>query len=135
MHFSLKRITILNIFFFYLRCIFKTKSDRKPSNFNFSGQKLWPARILLSILQSFLCLIKEIDTCIVSWNNTKRNFPWKLQETNFNVQRNSADRATISSSVSFHQYFQMQSQRNEILLVLGFCPPVSRTSSGFSVKV
>jgi len=37
----------------------------------------------------------------------KKNFSWEVEKINFKVRRNCANTSEISSSVSFHQYFQM----------------------------
>jgi len=44
---------------------------------------------------------------MIAWNNTENNFPWEREKMNFKVQRTCANTGKISSSVSFHKYFQV----------------------------
>ena len=84
---------------------------RNPiENRTISGQKFrtkiyYHNNFNLSILESFLHFLKAKH--IISWNNTENNFPWKREKINFKTQRTCANTGRISSSVLFHQYFQV----------------------------
>ena len=83
----------------------KTKSDRKSSILRSYWTKIC-TRVILSILQTFLHFLKAkcINNCL---NSTENNFLREREKINFKVQRFWGSTGKISSSVSFHQNFQV----------------------------
>ncbi len=77
----------------------KTKSGKKSSNLSFNGQKSC-TRIMLCILKLFLHFLKAkaINDCL----------KWHLKQFPKETQRMCANRSKMSSSVSFHLYFEFQ---------------------------
>lgn len=72
------------------RCL-KTSLTRNRIISVFNGQK--PCiREVFSLLQCFLTIV---------WNNIKNNFPWELEETNFQGQSN----FTVQPQVKLHQKY------------------------------
>ena len=100
---------------------FKTKSDRKSSNFRPVDKHLVP-EIAQAVYYTFYIFLK----LKIKMKITRNSFPLEVEKINFKVQRNCANTGKISLSVSFHSDHLKASRSSRNFPTLPTCCIFSR---------